>query len=113
VKFIRRAKWLGFTLADVRSILHDADSGESACPKARGLIEQRLAEHGERLQALLALHRRMTKAIEVWRTMPDDTPNSNSLCHLIEHVTATDDEESNSSLDVDLILDQGDEQWNG
>ncbi len=113
VKFIRRAKWLGFTLADVRSILHDADGGESACPKARALIEKRLAEHGERIQAMLALHRRMTEAIDVWKTMPDDTPNGHSLCHLIERVTATGDEDGDSPNDIHQILDQGDQHWNG
>ncbi len=113
VKFIRRAKWLGFTLADVRAILRDADSGESACPKARALIERRLTEHGERIQALLKLHRRMTEAIEVWKTMPDDTPNGDSLCHLIERVISLDDGDSHSTIDVSQILDQGGEQWNG
>ncbi len=100
VKFIRRAKWLGFTLADVRAILHDADRGESACPKARALIEQRLAEHGERIKALLALHGRMTEATEVWKTLPDETPNGHSLCHLIERVTAADEDGADSPLFV-------------
>lgn len=113
VKFIRRAKRLGFTLADARAILHDADKGESACPKARALIEQRLAEHGERIQALMALHRRMTEAIEVWKTLPDDTPDGHSLCHLIERVTDTDEEHIDSLADINQLFDMGHRQWTG
>ena len=111
VKFIRRAKYLGFTLADVRAILSDADKGESACSKARVLIKQRLAEHAERIKALQALQQRMSDAISVWDTMPDNTPTGHSLCHLIETVTATDEEADSSHADIEEILANGYSKW--
>ena len=35
VRFIRRAKLLGFKLSDIRLILGDADHGRSPCPRIR------------------------------------------------------------------------------
>ena len=52
VKFIRRAKWLGFTLRDVKAILGDADAGDSPCPEVRDLVKLRAHENHHRLQQL-------------------------------------------------------------
>ncbi|MBT8439534.1 MAG: MerR family transcriptional regulator, partial [Gammaproteobacteria bacterium] len=40
VRFIRKAKWLGFTLKDVRTILEEADSGHSPCCEVRRIISE-------------------------------------------------------------------------
>lgn len=87
LRFIRRAKFLGFTLSDIGQILRDADRGRSPCPKARKIIVARLSDTERRLAALGALRGRVNRAVKVWRRMPDALPTGESICHLIEAVT--------------------------
>jgi MerR family transcriptional regulator, Zn(II)-responsive regulator of zntA len=92
VRFIRRAKWLGFTLKDVRSILSDVDDGVSPCPEVRLLIEQRARENRARLDEYLRLQSRVEEAIVLWETLPDQPPDHESLCHLIDSVAVGETE---------------------
>lgn len=87
LRFIRRAKILGFTLGDIRQILNDADRRRSPCPKTRSIVLKRLVQSEQRSAELAALQRRMKKAIRVWQKMPDAVPDGDSICHLIESVT--------------------------
>ncbi len=86
VRFIRRAKWLGFTLRDVKAILSDADRGVSPCPEVREIIKVRARENNARLRQLKRLQSRVEKAVARWETMPDKPPSHDSLCHLIDSV---------------------------
>lgn len=88
VKFIRRARWLGFTLNDVKAILSDADAGESPCADVRRIVRTRLAEIGDKLAELSRLQARVEQAVELWDTMPDRSPDHSSLCHLIDTVAS-------------------------
>ncbi len=90
VRFIRRAKWLGFTLRDVKAILHDADRGMSPCPEVREIIKLRARENRERLDSLTRLQHRVEDAIARWQSMPDRLPDHDSLCHLIDMVAAAE-----------------------
>jgi len=87
LRFIRRAKFLGFTLKDIGQILRDADRGQSPCPRARAIIVDRLEQGEQRLAAETALRRRMKRAVKIWRTRRDSLPNGQSICALIEAVT--------------------------
>jgi len=91
LRFIRRAKLLGFTLGDIGQILRDADRKRSPCPKTRTIIATRLDESEGRLAALVELQSRMKRAIKVWRKMPDAVPTGDSICYLIEAVTKNED----------------------
>ncbi len=86
VRFIRRAKWLGFTLRDVKVILHDADRGVSPCPEVREIIRVRADENRERLDELWRLQARVDEAVALWETLPDKPPDHENLCHLIDAV---------------------------
>lgn len=86
VRFIRRAKLLGFRLSDIRKILGDADAGQSPCREVRQIVTQRASDNRERLQELNALQSRIESAVEMWETMPDQQPSHESLCHLIDAV---------------------------
>ena len=88
VKFIRRAKSLGFTLNDVKAILRDADVGISPCPEVREILRKRVQEIESRLKNLKRLKRRLKQAEELWETMPDRPPDHRCLCHLIDAVSA-------------------------
>lgn len=90
VRFIRRAKWLGFTLRDVKAILHDADRGVAPCPEVREIISVRARENRTRLAGLQGLQQRVEEAITLWQTMPDQPPDHESLCYLIDTVAAAE-----------------------
>jgi MerR family transcriptional regulator, Zn(II)-responsive regulator of zntA len=84
LQFICRAKTVGFTLSDVQLILRDADGGVAPCPEVRRLVELRAAENERRLADAERLQRRIRAAVEVWRTIPDQPPDHESLCRLID-----------------------------
>lgn len=84
LRFILRAKALGYTLREIRAILEDAERGRSPCPRVRRIIEQRIVDNRRRLAALLDLQQRMEHALAAWERMPDGIPDGHTVCHLIE-----------------------------
>ena len=86
LRFIRRARWLGFTLSDVRAILGDVDAGASPCSDVRHIVRERLSDVEEKINYLSRLRRRLREAQQLWDTMPDRPPNHRSLCHLIDAI---------------------------
>ncbi len=89
LKFIRTAKLLGFTLSDIQLILGHAKMGESPCSEVRVLIQQRMQEIEEKIRDMQQLQQRMGTALERWQDMPDQKPDGNSVCHLIEAMSDT------------------------
>ena len=83
VRFIRKAKWLGFTISDVKMILERADAGKSPCCKVRSIILSRLQENELRLKHLQDIQGRMEKAIESWEGQEDGPPGRH-VCDLID-----------------------------
>ncbi len=88
LRFIQRARTLGFTVAEILDILDHADHGDSPCPLVRDLLASRLPQIHERIHKLQALARRMEEALGAWAEMPDGTPDGYSLCRLIESFPA-------------------------
>ncbi|MBB3183895.1 DNA-binding transcriptional MerR regulator [Halomonas fontilapidosi] len=84
LRFIQRARTLGFGVAEIRDILDHADHGDSPCPMVRDLLSSRLPLIRERIRELESLASRMEQALAAWDEMPDGTPDGHSLCRLIE-----------------------------
>ncbi|GHC24736.1 MerR family transcriptional regulator [Aidingimonas halophila] len=84
LRFIQRARTLGFSVKEVADILAHADHGDSPCPMVRDLLATRLPQIRAQIAELQALATRMEKALENWADMPDGTPDGHSLCRLIE-----------------------------
>jgi len=84
VRFIRKAKWLGFTLKDVQTILDEAASGKSPCQEVRRIIINRMLENQQRLIHLQAIQNRMESAIESWKSVSNGPPNQEHICGLID-----------------------------
>lgn len=83
VRFIRKARWLGFTISDVKTILERADAGESPCGTVRGIVLTRLKENELRLRHLQDIQNRMKAAIESWEGQEDGPPGRH-VCDLID-----------------------------
>ncbi len=86
VKFIRRARSLGFSLRDIQTVFDHCDNGLSPCPAVRDIIRQRIDENRDRLAELNTLQQRMDDALNQWKSMPDGGPDGKAICHLIESV---------------------------
>ncbi|EWH02341.1 MerR family transcriptional regulator [Halomonas sp. BC04] len=84
LRFIQRARTLGFSVAEIGEILAHADQGDSPCPMVRDLMASRLPQIRARILELQALASRMEQALDAWAEMPDGTPDGHSLCRLIE-----------------------------
>ncbi len=91
LKFVQRAKRLGYTLKEIKEIMRDADDNKSPCPRVREILMKRIRENRQRLDELLALQTRMEQALEQWENMPDGIPDGHSVCHLIESVINDDE----------------------
>lgn len=91
--FIRRAKYLGYTLADIRGILDEARHGNSPCPHVRLIIQKRIEQNRLKLSELAQLQDRMEEALEEWRGLPDGMPDGNSVCYLIESMAELPNDE--------------------
>lgn len=85
LRFIQRARTLGFSVVEIREILEQADHGDSPCPLVRDLLASRLPEIRQRITELQALAARMEQALDAWAEMPDGMPDGHSLCRLIEN----------------------------
>lgn len=88
--FIRKARLLGFSLADVSDILRESCHGRSPCPQVRKIMERRILETRRKLRDLQKLQMRMEHAAELWAHMPDGMPDGNAVCHLIEKIAMED-----------------------
>ena len=84
LRFIRLAKSLGFTLAEIRQIIEHAEEGESPCEDVRNIIQQHIHENREKINEMVNLQSRMEAALAKWETMPDGIPDGHHVCHLIE-----------------------------
>jgi MerR family transcriptional regulator, mercuric resistance operon regulatory protein len=63
VRFIKRAQELGFTLAEVESLLHLAEGGPASCDRVRALAEEKITDLGRRIADLQALQSGLTRLV--------------------------------------------------
>ena len=84
--FVLGARRLGFSIADIKQILHVADQGETPCPLVRHLIELHLRETEAEYQQITTLRARMHQAVSKWQKLPNKEPTGEMICHLIEGI---------------------------
>jgi DNA-binding transcriptional MerR regulator len=64
--FIKQAQALGFSLDEIRKIIHDAETGKTPCDDVREIVRTRLAELDERLRDLRRYRKELAKTLESW-----------------------------------------------
>jgi len=84
LRFVVRAKVLGFTLAEMRQVFSDIEAGYSPCPNVRNTLQRRITENKKIIAGLVALQERMEQAQKEWQEIPDNMPSDKIFCHLIE-----------------------------
>jgi Hg(II)-responsive transcriptional regulator len=63
VRFIKHAQELGFTLAQVDTMLHLADGGPDSCDQVRALAEEKVTDVRRRIADLQALQAGLTRLV--------------------------------------------------
>jgi MerR family mercuric resistance operon transcriptional regulator len=63
VRFIRRAQDVGFSLAEVGTLLELAAGGPDCCDRVRALAEEKIADLRRRIAELQALHDGLTRLV--------------------------------------------------
>lgn len=88
LKFIQKAKAIGFSLDDVRRILDLSDHGKPCCDKVFEWSERRLHELDEQIQFLTNLKARLTRYRREWgsKAKPMAPLPEAEICGLIEKV---------------------------
>ena len=84
LRFVVRAKALGFSLSDIKKLIDISNSGDTPCPQARAIIGENLYELGEKIRESQELFQRMERAASIWDEMPNKRPDGDTICALIE-----------------------------
>ncbi len=87
LKFIGKAKILGYTLNEIKQIIIASEKSESPCPLVRDIIKKRIEKNKNQFNEAMVLQKRMEKALRQWENMDDSIPVGDSICHLIESIT--------------------------
>jgi len=83
VQFIKRAQELGLTIADIKTIFRDIDTGHPPCEQVKALVEERLRSIRTSIAELQATERRIVRAMADWRKR-EATDLKAEFCPLIE-----------------------------
>ncbi len=86
LRFIARAKQIGFTLSEIQQVFADAEQSNSPCPRVREILQRRIIENRQRIEALTALQLRMEQTQQEWLDISDGIPDGKSICRLIEAI---------------------------
>jgi MerR family transcriptional regulator, Zn(II)-responsive regulator of zntA len=84
LKFIRIAKYLGFTLNEIEMIIESHDNGKTPCCLVREFLRGHIEANRKQLEKQMALQERMEKTWERWTAMPDCVAAEHVFCRLIE-----------------------------
>jgi Hg(II)-responsive transcriptional regulator len=84
VRFIKRAQDLGFTLAEVESLLHLAEGGPDACDRVRAMAEEKIADLTRRIADLQALQAGLTRLVATC-----ERPRAQRECPILHELDAT------------------------
>ncbi|MEH6823514.1 MAG: MerR family transcriptional regulator [Motiliproteus sp.] len=85
LRFIQKARLLGFSLHEIETIVHHKHSGSSPCPMVRDLMARHLPKVKEQITELQQQLTRMERAMETWEAMPDGEQGDDAICPLIEY----------------------------
>lgn len=91
--FIKKAQTLGFSLEEIKKIIHDAQSGASPCDDVREIVRRRLKEVEDRIKEMQRYHKELANTLEEW----DEVGRApGHICGLIE-ASEMENSPSNSS----------------
>ncbi len=87
IKFIKKAKSLGFTLKEIKEILALRDRGFKPCNHVRSLLKQRIFDVEQKISELTVLRSQLKRLQSEWeRVQTLEDSNGEGICPQIERV---------------------------
>src|SRR5258708_27476813 len=87
LEFIKRAQILGFSLAEIASIISERAAGHSPCARVREIVRQRLQALDDRLKEMQRYRKELAATLRDWESA-EEVPGH--ICGLIEGATTED-----------------------
>ena len=84
LRFVLKAKNLGFSVSEIQDIMTISEKGDSPCCEVRELVKKHIEQTNHKIAELEALKGNMTKAVDAWETIEDKEPDEQNICELIE-----------------------------
>ena len=84
VRFIQRAKSLGFSLDEVREILRLRERGQAPCEHVLALLDRKIVEIDRALEALKAFRRELARLRKRSAREVESARRSGTVCGIIE-----------------------------
>ncbi|MDP9161243.1 MAG: heavy metal-responsive transcriptional regulator [Acidobacteriota bacterium] len=84
LQFIRQAKWLGFTLGEIREIIQSRGRGECPCNDVIAIAERHLRDVTEQIQKLENFKQELDRSIKQWKKAGKQKLSAGAICTLIE-----------------------------
>ena len=89
IEFIKKAKFLGLTLGEIRDILHIQAQEQPTCVHVRSLLETKVAEVEHMLQELEDFRSQLVTLLEQSGALEDCRPSGGRICGIIEQASLT------------------------
>ncbi|MCX8565139.1 MerR family DNA-binding protein [Mycolicibacterium mucogenicum] len=83
VSFIHRGQAAGLTLTQIRQILDIRDHGQPPCTHVRDLLDTRLTDLDEQINALIALRDTITRLRHDAETLDPQSCSANEVCRYL------------------------------
>jgi DNA-binding transcriptional MerR regulator len=83
--FIRQAKALGFSLVEIREILHMRERGQCPCGSVLRLAERHLQNIERQLRQLSRFRDELRRAVKQWKRSGEEQLLGEAFCTLIEN----------------------------
>ena len=84
VRFIRKAKELGFSLTEIGDILRMHDAGQVPCAQVMAIAERHLRETDAEIKRLRRFRAELSNALGGWKRTRARAVTGNAICELIE-----------------------------
>ena len=87
VEFIKKAQVIGFSLAEIKTILDVRDRGEKPCSLVQGLLDNKIAQLGNQIKKMTLFQQELEEYRASWLNNPDLKLDSQEVCPLISTVS--------------------------
>ena len=89
LEFIRNAQTAGLTLAEIASIIHLRDQGNTPCSHVTELLDTKLADVQQRLDQLTALRAELRQLVDRAHALDPADCTTNDICHILRPAIPT------------------------
>lgn len=87
LRFIAKAKELGFTLSEIKEIVEIRQMGRAPCVHVKALLESKIADVDQKIAGLFTLRKRLGRLSSDWKRQARQKGSMATICPHIEQET--------------------------